>query len=66
MSDKIKNIISNIIGSIALIASFVYLLEFDLELIKFGAGLLSSGILFLYKADQTRDFIKRIFDKKLQ
>lgn len=65
MGDKFKNIVSNILGMIAMLASFVYYFGFDLSIQKFVVGVAISLMLFLFKSTQTREFVKKYIDSKL-
>jgi len=66
MTDKLKNIISNIIGLIVVLVSFYLYIFKDLETAKFCIALVVSLALFMFKAPVLKDYIKKFLDKKLK
>lgn len=65
MSDKAKNIITNIIGLVLLGFGGAILYFEKISFIEFvGIVVLSLG-LFLFKGTVTKDYIKKFLDKKL-
>ena len=65
MKDKLKNYITNIIGLILLgINTYCYYWQHcDVELPAFLVMLSVSLALFLFKADQTKEWLKKVLSK---
>jgi len=66
MSDKLKNIITNILGLIVVGASFFLYLTDKLDTSKFVIAILISLGLFMFKAPVLKDYLKKFLDKKLK
>jgi hypothetical protein len=66
MSDKVKNIISNILGLIVIgISIYAYLFDM-VGLSQFSVVLVVGLGLFLFKASKTRSWLNKFLSKKLK
>ena len=66
MSDKFKNIASNILGLILVIVSVYAIIEAKITLVTFGVLMLVSLALFLFKTSTSVEFIKKFLEQKLK
>ncbi len=66
MNDKMKNVISNILGLIISGAAVTMYLLNKVELIQFGVVFIVGLSLFLFKASKTRSWLDKIITKKLK
>ena len=66
MNDKVKNIVSNILGLAVFVFSIYSLVYNDLEVTTF-AILSAIGLaLFLFKASKSSDFLSKFISKKIE
>ena len=66
MNDKIKNIVTNVLGLLMVIASVYGLLTSLLTLASFGVLILISLSLFMFKMPILKSYIQKFLDKKLK
>ena len=66
MNDKIKNIVSNIIGLIVSAMAITMYIMARIELTQFGVLLLVGLSLFLFKAPTITEWLNKILTKKLK
>ena len=66
MNDKLKNIISNIIGLIVPAMAITMYVLAKIELSQFGVLLLVGLSLFLFKAPTIKEWLNKILTKKLK
>jgi hypothetical protein len=66
MNDKIKNIVSNIIGLIVSAMAITMYIMARIELTQFGVLLLVGLSLFLFKAPTITEWLNKILTRKLQ
>lgn len=66
MSDKLKNIVSNILGIAVFIFSIYSLVYDDLGVVDFSL-LATVGLgLFLFKASKSREWVSKFLSKKIE
>jgi len=66
MSDKLKNIISNILGLIVFGFSIYSLVYGDLGVVEFSLLSVMGLGLFLFKASKSREWIGKFLSKKIE
>jgi uncharacterized membrane protein YbaN (DUF454 family) len=66
MNDKVKNIISNILGLLMTGSAVVGYFLSKIELTQFGIILAIGLALFLFKSTRVKDLLAKFLDKKLK
>lgn len=66
MSDKLKNIITNILGLLMVIVSVYAIIFKMIEIPVFSILMVIALALFLFKSSTSVEYIKKFLDKKLK